>query len=167
MRQAAGMAPSASIASWTTSCYNYPMIAFLPLSEAHAILDQHYEEEAQRGEYEAELGSSYYYGAACRDSWLASSLARQRMAELREDFDQSEDAPLYYARLEAAQFMAGAITQDMNVYNMDEFCDPLAFLPVNAVVIPEFYPDPADAPETPSRPNLFSVGPVNSDDIPF
>jgi hypothetical protein len=137
-------------------------IAFLPLADARDLLDEVYENEAQAGEIEAELGSSFFYGGMA--SWDASALARAHMEQRREDFDQSEDAPLYYARLEAARFMTEAITPDMRVHSEEELADPRFFLPVNPVIVPEFYSDPADL-AMPADP--FSTFAPSDDDIPF
>lgn len=141
-------------------------IAFLPAAEAHAVLEEAYEQESAAAEYEAELGSGFFMD--CRDSYHASSMARAHMQQLREDFDQSEDAPLYYARLEAARFMTGAITQDMMVHSQEELSDPRFFLPANPVVVPEYYPYDVTGEPVGPHPyaDLFGTF-APSDDIPF
>jgi hypothetical protein len=133
------------------------MIAFFPRSEALALLDQHYENEAAAGEYEAELGSDFFYSGL--PSWEATSLARQRMDQAREDFERSAEGQEYMERLEAARFMLDA-THGLSVADREDLLDHRIFVPRDSQVVPEFYPD---------GPHRSMFGPVvpNHDDIPF
>lgn len=139
-------------------------IAFLPAAEAHAVLEEAHEADMARGEIEAELGSGFFMD--CRDSYQASYMAREHTRQMQEDFDQSEDAPLYYARLEAARFVTEAITQDMIVHSEEEISDSRLFLPRDPVVVPEFYPHGGrPAISLPADP--FGTFTPSDDDIPF
>lgn len=135
-------------------------IAFLPIAEAHEILEELHEQEAAAAEYEADLGSSFFYGGA--SSWDASWMARQHTERAQEDFDQSEEAPLYYARLETARFMTEA-TCALVVVSAEDEGDWRIFTPHDALRVPEFYPSGPKA-----LVDLFILPtPITEDDIPF
>lgn len=113
-------------------------IPFLPLADVDAILDMHFEAEAQRSEIEAELGSSHFMGGA--SSWDASTFARLEMDERETEFNASPEGERYKARLEAAQFMRSAITGDMKVADYHD-SDGFSFVILGATFVPEFIPD--------------------------
>ena len=132
-------------------------IPFLPMTEADAVLDQHYQNEQCRGEMEAELGSDLFYSGF--SSWEATSEARRQMDEAGAKYDRSPEGQRFAARLEAAQFMT-SVTHGFDVVSMEEHTDHRIFTPVGAPIIPEFWPD------GPSR-SLFGPSSPNTDNIPF
>lgn len=110
------------------------IIPFLPRSEAYAILEAHYESEAQRGEIEAELGSSLFYSGA--PSWEAEAWAREEMKLREVEFNATPEGELHTARIEAAQFVRSAITADMHISGPEDYDGSL--IPWGATPVPEY-----------------------------
>jgi hypothetical protein len=113
------------------------MLPFLPLKDADELLADHYEQEAQAGEIEAELGSSYFYGGM--SSWDATTMARRDMNDARDAFESSPEGQKQAERLEAAQFMRSLT--GLEVVTVEDLNDPWTFTPMGAPVVYEFYPD--------------------------
>jgi hypothetical protein len=112
-------------------------IPFLPKLDAQIILEQHYDEEMQRSEIEAELGSSYFMGGM--SSWDASAMARLDLNSRDDEYLATGAGMLYAAQVDAAKFMADAITPDMRVADYRDR-DSFDFLPWGATFVREFIP---------------------------
>jgi hypothetical protein len=138
-------------------------IPFLPKLDAMHVLEQDYEERSQRSEYEAELGSTYFYGGMA--SWDAESRARMDMEEMIEDTLATPEGQLRAAQVEAAVFMTDAITMDMRIYDALDYADPLgAALRYTGAslgtVLPEFIPGI-------TRDHFLHGIDLSTEDIPF
>lgn len=114
------------------------LIPFLPRLEAQEILERYYESEAQVGEIEAELGSSYFHCGMA--SWDATAQARAHMNQTRNEFERTPEGQRFMAEVEAAKFMQDA-SHGLSVVTVEEINDPRIFTPVGAQLIPEFWPD--------------------------
>lgn len=79
-------------------------IPFLPRADAEQVLEDEFHADEARGEFLAEYASSAFFGGA--DATDAMIMARTELHWREQDFDASEDAPEYYARLEAARLFA-------------------------------------------------------------
>lgn len=109
-------------------------LPFLPKLDSMEILEAEYEGEMARAELEAELGSGFFVGGA--SSWDASTMARMRIQEMQEDFEQTEDGLLHMAKVEAARFMQSA-TRGLELVSQAEADEPFVFT-FDAPVIPEY-----------------------------
>lgn len=95
--------------------------AFIPKSEALALLEEAEREAEYRGEFLAEQGSSYFHGGM--SSADASFLASQDLAQRRIDFEQSEEGERYLARLQAARLYEGVLAARVHEWDIPEFVD--------------------------------------------
>lgn len=74
---------------------------FIPRSEALELLEEDMRTGESRGEFLAEIGSSYFYGGASSSD--ASFLASMDLAQREQEFAMSEEGERYFARLSAAR----------------------------------------------------------------
>jgi hypothetical protein len=112
-------------------------ISFFPRAEAHAVLEAHYESQAQRGEIEAELGSSLFHSGA--PSWDAAAWAREEMNLRETEYLATPEGELNAAKVDAALFMLSAIAPDVHITDADD-CDGLGLIPWGATLVPEYSP---------------------------
>lgn len=94
-------------------------IPFIRATEAREMLEQAQYAEESRGEMLAEYGSSAFYGGA--SSGDAMLIAQNIMSEQEEDFRQSEEGELYFAKLEAAKLYDHGLA--LSEWDVPEFVD--------------------------------------------
>jgi hypothetical protein len=94
-------------------------IPFIRSADARDLLEQERYNDEARGELLAEYGSSAFYGGAT--SADAMCIAHNIMFEREEDFRQSEEGELYFARLDAARLYEGIPA--LHEWDIPEFVD--------------------------------------------